>query len=282
MACFIAIINNSTLKCNQTRPLFIRTNGNEDVAIVARFFYVLHKYASSKWSVYSTLCQPVQIWCDMNLFLSHIFLEPSSMIQCFSGEINLDWQTFGHNLAFRVRPFPTHRRALLLDRPPLLLLDALAAALADPQRHLAQQRLRQRRHGVCQLAPGRLPQQGLRERRDGVGQLGAVAREPVGHTRAPVLELPMAQQAARVHRLWGRKEFSQDVRSDLQYTLHRILWSKITHKRFYVLWKMTTRSTNFPRLHQSINKRQNKDKPINLRTESNKMDKLFNNPLSRG
>lgn len=112
-------------------------------------------------------------------------------------------------------PFATHRRALLLHRPPLLFLHALAAALADPQRHLAQQRLRQRRHGVCQLAPGGFPQQRLRERRDGVGQLGAVAREPVGQARAPVLKLPMAQQAARVHRLWDRKELGQDVRSHL-------------------------------------------------------------------
>jgi len=108
---------------------------------------------------------------------------------------------------------PTHRRGLLLGAPPLLLLHALAAALADPQGNISQQRLGQRGHGVGQLAPRGLPQQRLGERRHGVGQLGPVAAagEPVHRARPPVLELSVAQEAAGVHRL-GEGETTQGSR----------------------------------------------------------------------
>lgn len=93
-------------------------------------------------------------------------------------------------------PAPAYRQGLLLHRPPLFLLHALLAALADPQRHFPQEVLHERWHEVRRqpLAGGNQP---------------VVGRPP------PVLALAVAQQAARLHRLVGG---GQPLRRDTRAT----------------------------------------------------------------
>lgn len=77
-----------------------------------------------------------------------------------------------------------YRQRLLLDCPPFFLFHALPAALADPQRHLSQQVLHQRRYKIRrQPFPRRY--------------------QPIVGWPSPIFTFPVAQQAARLHRLVG-------------------------------------------------------------------------------
>lgn len=89
-----------------------------------------------------------------------------------------------------------YRQGLLLHRPPLFLLHALPAALADPQRHFSQEVLHERWHEVRR-------------------QPLAGGNQPIVGRPSPVLALAVAEQAARLHRLVGG---GQPLRRDTRAT----------------------------------------------------------------
>lgn len=89
-----------------------------------------------------------------------------------------------------------YRQGLLLHRPPLFLLHALPAALADPQRHFSQEVLHERWHEVRR-------------------QPLAGGNQPIVGRPSPVLALAVAEQAARLHRLVGS---GQPLRRDTRAT----------------------------------------------------------------